>query len=67
MAQEFDVVILDTPAASKYADATIIAMQSHGAMIITRQNMTRLGKTQQLASGLEELGVEMVGAVLNNY
>ena len=67
VAQEFDVVILDTPAAGKYADATIIAMQSHGAMLVTRQNMTRLGKTQQLASGLEELGVEMVGAVLNNY
>ena len=67
VAQEFDVVILDTPAASKYADAAIISMQSHGALIITRQNATRLGKTQQLATGLEELGVEMVGAVLNNY
>lgn len=67
VAQEFDVVIIDTPAASKYADAAIIAMQSHGALIVTRQNTTRLNKTQQLANGLEELGVEMVGAVLNNY
>ena len=67
VSQEFDVVLIDTPAAGKYADATIIAMQSHGALIVTRQNTTRLGKTQQLAGGLEELGVEMVGAVLNNY
>lgn len=67
VAQEFDVVILDTPSAAKYADAAIIAMQSHGALIVTRQNSTRLNKTQQLASGLQELGVEMVGAVLNNY
>jgi protein-tyrosine kinase len=67
VAQEFDVVIIDTPAASKYADAAIIAMQSQGALIVTRQNTTRLRKTQQLANGLEELGVEMVGAVLNNY
>lgn len=67
VAQEFDVVIVDTPAASKYADAAIIAMQSHGALIVTRQNTTRLGKTEHLANGLQELGVEMVGAVLNNY
>lgn len=67
MSKEFDVIIMDTPAATKYADASIIAIRSGGALVVTRQNRTRLGAAQQLAGGLTDLGVMMVGSVLSNF
>ena len=65
--QEFDVVLIDTPAAIEYADATTIALQSSGALIVTRQDTTRLYETRQMTDGLAQLGVPVVGAVLNHF
>jgi chain length determinant protein tyrosine kinase EpsG len=64
---EFDVVLVDTPPATKYADATTIAVMSGGALLVTRQDNTRLEDTRRLTDRLTELGVPMVGAVLNHF
>ncbi len=63
---EFDVVLIDTPAATEYADATTIAMHS-GALVVTRQNKTRLYETRQMTEGLAQFGVSMAGAVINHF
>lgn len=65
--QEFDVVLLDTPAAGEYADATSIAMHSRGALLVTRRNAAKLGTTFQITENLAQLGVPVVGAVLNHF
>jgi receptor protein-tyrosine kinase len=64
---EFDVVLIDTPPAIQYADATTIAVLGGGALLVTRQDNTRLEDTRKLTDRLNELGVPMVGAVLNNF
>jgi receptor protein-tyrosine kinase len=64
---EFDVVLVDTPPATQYADATTIAVLSGGALLVTRQDNTRLEDTRRLTERLTELGVPMVGAVLNHF
>lgn len=64
---EFDVVLIDTPAAGEYADATLIATQCNGALVVTRQDVTPLYETRQITEGLARLGVPMVGAVLNHF
>lgn len=67
MSNEFDVIIVDTPSAVKYADANIAAIRSGGALIAARQNRTSLRESQQLAGGLTDLGVNMVGSVLSSF
>jgi len=67
VADEFDVIIVDTPAAAKYADANIVSLRTGGALIATRQNRTSLRESQQLAGGLTDLGVMMVGSVLSAF
>jgi len=64
---KFDVVLVDTPPAIEYADAATIATHCSGALIVTRQDKTRLYETRQMIEGLTQLGVPMVGAVLNRF
>jgi Mrp family chromosome partitioning ATPase len=64
---EFDVVLIDTPPATQYADATTIAVLGGGALLVTRQDKTHLADTRKLTDRLNELGVPMVGAVLNHF
>ena len=64
---EFDVVLIDTPPAKKFADATSTAVLGGGALLITRQNTTRLEDSRKLNDRLNALGVPIVGAVLNHF
>ena len=67
VARDHSVVLIDTPAATPYADAQTIAAQAGGAMLVVRRDRTRLQEAGRLAAGLARHGVEMVGSVLNHY
>lgn len=67
MINEFDIIIIDTPSGTKYADASIAAIRCGGALIAARKNRTSLRDSQQLAGGLTDLGVNMVGLVLSSF
>lgn len=64
---EYDVIIIDTPAAVEYADAQAISVATRGALLVTRKHHTPLRRTGQLWTGLSHYGVAMVGAVLNDF
>lgn len=64
---EYDVIIIDTPAAVEYADAQAISVATRGALLVTRKHRTPLRRTGQLWTGLSHYGVAMVGAVLNDF
>jgi protein-tyrosine kinase len=63
----FDVILLDTPASSCGADAQIIASRAGAAVLVTRRDQTRLQETAQFVDLLAQSGVDMVGAVMNEY
>jgi chain length determinant protein tyrosine kinase EpsG len=65
MAQEFDVVIIDTPAAAEYADVQTIAVRASGALLLARAKETRVAELRDLATTLGNSGVVVVGSVLN--
>jgi protein-tyrosine kinase len=65
--QEFDVILIDTPAAGAYADAQIIAAKAGGALITTRKNRTKLDETKQMCMNFANLGVMMVGTVMSEF
>ena len=60
-----DVLILDTPAASHCADAHTLAARAGAALLLARQGRTSLPKMAQLSQGLRDLGVGVLGSVLN--
>ena len=62
----FDVVIIDTPAADKYADVQIIAARAGAAMVVTRKNLSFANATTQLVHNMQQSRVNVVGAILND-
>jgi chain length determinant protein tyrosine kinase EpsG len=64
---EFDVVIVDTPSASEFAEAQIIATEASAALIVVRKNYTSLSRTVELARRFQQTGTPVVGSVLNDF
>ena len=65
-AQQFDVIIIDTPSGGDFADAEIIAARAGAALIVARKNQTLIPNVALLARRLQEGGVTLVGSVLND-
>ena len=66
MVREYDVVIIDTPAAADYADVQTIAVRASGALLLARSSSTRVSEFRELSKTLAQSGVAMVGSVLND-
>jgi protein-tyrosine kinase len=66
LGEEFDVIIIDTPPASRCADAHTVAVRAGAALIVARQNKSSVPQMAQLTHGLREYGVTLVGSVLND-
>lgn len=64
LAGSFDVVVVDTPAGTDYADAQTIAARAGGALMAVRQHRCSQGAVAALGRSLEQLGVVLVGSVL---
>ena len=66
LAEQFDLVLVDTPPAGIIVDAIAVARHCDGALIVVSYNR---GKRQDLAdivADLKKTGVRVLGAVLNN-
>jgi protein-tyrosine kinase len=66
-AQLFDVIILDTPAATETADAQILSSRAGAALILARCNRTRLADLTATMESLTETGVNVIGSVVNEH
>jgi protein-tyrosine kinase len=67
LARMFDVIIIDTPAGTAYADAQMIAAHTGGALMLAHKDHTHLPGAIEFADNLRELDVTLVGAVLNVF
>ncbi len=67
VARDFDVIIVDTPAATAYADASLIAMRAVGALIVAHKHETSLKNLSSLNFNLKNLGIQVVGSVLSEF
>lgn len=65
LARDFDVVIIDTPAAVNYADAQMVAARAGAALMTARKNWSSLSDFTDLAHRLQQSGATLVGSVLN--
>ena len=66
LSRDFDVVIIDTPAASDYADAQTVAVRAGAALIVARKDQTSLSDFTELAHRLQQSGAALVGSVLSD-
>jgi protein-tyrosine kinase len=63
----YDVVIIDTPPALKYADTQSIVFRARDAMVVTRKNHTSIEATNKVVRDLQATGARVVGTIINDY
>ena len=61
----FDVVIIDTPPIETSDEALLITARAGASVLVARSDATRLGSFHQTVACLRNIGVEVVGSVLN--
>lgn len=66
-AEQFKIVILDTPAAADTADAQVIAARAGAAVILARRHHTRRARLSTASHSLVQSGVKLVGSVINDF
>ena len=63
---QFDVVIIDTPAAADNADAQMIAARCKGALVVARKDASTAKALMKMAATMQQGGARIVGSVMNN-
>lgn len=66
LSRDYDVIIIDTPAASDCADALTVAALAGSALPIARNDHSSMSELAELASSLQQSGTLLVGSVLND-
>jgi chain length determinant protein tyrosine kinase EpsG len=65
--RNYDVVIVDTAPASETSDAQNVASRCGGALLASRLHGTRLSDLKNIQEQLSSSGVQIVGAVINDF
>lgn len=64
--QQFDVILIDTPAGEDSSDAELIAARAGAALMVARKDYSLTPKTSAMARRMQDSGIALVGAVLND-
>ncbi|WP_137938320.1 polysaccharide biosynthesis tyrosine autokinase [Chitinivorax sp. B] len=65
--RHFDLILIDTPAYDMGADLELVASRVGGALVVARNNHTKLKVVRNLQADLMRSGVTLCGGVLNEY
>lgn len=66
-AQNFDVILIDTPDARACADAHTVAVRAGAALMVVRERASRIARIDSLRQNLASVGATVVGTVLNRH
>ncbi|MDN5850319.1 MAG: chain length determinant protein tyrosine kinase EpsG [Nitrococcus sp.] len=67
LTRDFDIVIIDTPAASECAETQTIAARAGAALVLARKNHSSMQEITQLTRNLQQTGTTIVGSALNDF
>ena len=67
LAEQFDVVILDTPPAFESADAQILAARAGAAVMVARLHHTKHSQLKSVMDNFAHSGVNVIGSVINEH
>lgn len=62
---QYDIILIDTPASSRTADAMVISSLCDGAIITARKGFTKLESFGALKKKLDHSSVKILGSVIN--
>lgn len=65
MRVDYDVILVDTPAAAEHSDAHTAVLRCHAALMVVRKNVTRVAEAKALTDAVRS--AEIVGTVLNEF
>jgi Mrp family chromosome partitioning ATPase len=63
--EEFDIILIDTPPASSYADAVLLGQLADGIILVVGSNSTRREPARIAKESFEAAKIPLLGAVLN--
>lgn len=63
----YDIVLVDSPPANKYADAQAIIERCKGALVVSRLNHTKLADITEVKNQIELTDSTVVGVVVNEF
>jgi len=66
-AEQYSVVILDTPSATEVADSQILASRAGAALMVVRRNHTRHAALAATLRDFTETGVNLIGSVISEF
>jgi protein-tyrosine kinase len=64
---QYDFIIMDTPAVAEFADAQIVAARADAAIILARRNHTRQAQLSAAMRNLTQSGVKVMGSVITDH
>jgi receptor protein-tyrosine kinase len=64
---EYDVVLIDTPAVTEYADAQCVAFRASDALLVSRKDLTRVADTERAVRDLSDASARIVGTLMNAF
>lgn len=65
--EEFDYILIDAPPVGLVSDATILATQGDGVLLVVDSQSTRKAALQEAVRSLETVGAKVLGTVMNNF
>jgi protein-tyrosine kinase len=65
--EEFDHVVVDTPAAVRGADSRVIAARSGAALVVARKSRSRMAAVEGLVGALARGPAQIAGVVVNEH
>jgi chain length determinant protein tyrosine kinase EpsG len=65
--EQYDVVLLDTPAISESADAQLLTVMAGAAVMVVRRNQTRVANLSAAIQSFAESSANIIGSVMNEY
>ena len=64
---KFDHVVVDTPAAQYGSDCAVIAARCGAALVIARQDKSRVARLEELVGNLAETPAKLAGVIFNEF
>jgi Mrp family chromosome partitioning ATPase len=67
MKEKYDFVLFDTPPLMAVTDATVLATEMDAVLIVASAGVTRSTELKSVAEFLLDIGVNLLGVILNNF
>ena len=64
---EYDIVLIDTPAATAYADAQCIVFRAGDVLLVSRKDSSRLDDTERVVRDFSDASARIVGTLMNDF